>query len=29
VGRDGGDMEVIWGNGKQDYFCEAGWTVAK
>jgi hypothetical protein len=26
VGRDGGDLEVIWVVREQKYFCERGWT---
>ncbi len=26
VGRDGGDMKVIWVRCERKYFCEGGWT---
>jgi hypothetical protein len=26
VGRDDGDIEVIWSFGKPEYFCREGWT---
>jgi hypothetical protein len=26
VGRDGGDIKVIWVRSEQEYFCERGWT---
>jgi hypothetical protein len=27
VGRDGGDMQVIWIKWEQEYFCEQDWTT--